>query len=73
MGQKHTYVAVSLQKANRNPRGFSGTKMRQVWSFLQKLKMALPFDPKNPKSPIWKNIHTPVLVAVLFVIAKTWK
>ena len=42
----------------------------------------LPFDPviplleiypKKPKTLIWKNTSTPMFVAVLFTIAKTWK
>ena len=46
------------------------------------LKMELSFDPaipllglypKNPKSPIQKNLCTPMFVAVLFTIAKCWK
>ena len=44
--------------------------------------MELPFDPvipllglypKNPESPIQKNLHTPMFIAVLFTIAKCWK
>ena len=44
--------------------------------------MELPFDPaipllgiypKNPQTPIQKNICTSVFTAVLFTIAKTWK
>ena len=53
-----------------------------VWIFLIKLKMELPFDPmilvlgiypKNPESPIEKNLCTPMFIAVLFTIAKCWK
>ena len=54
-----------------------------IWvSFLEKLKMELPFDPvilllamypTNPKSPIQKNLCTPVFIAVLFIIDKHWK
>ena len=49
---------------------------------LQKLKMGLPFDPaiplveiylKEPKTPIEKNLCTPMFIAVLFTIAKIWK
>ena len=29
--------------------------------------------PKNPKTPIQKNLCTPMFVAVLFTIAKCWK
>ena len=44
--------------------------------------MQLPFDPaipllrlypKNPETPIKKNIHTPMFIEALFTIAKTWK
>ena len=42
----------------------------------------MPFDPaipllglytKNPKTPIQKNLCTPMFIAVLFTIAKCWK
>ena len=29
--------------------------------------------PKNLKTPIQKNLHTPMFMAVLFTIAKIWK
>ena len=54
---------------------------KTVWNFLKKLKRELPFDPvipllglypKNPKSPIQKNLCTPVFIAGLFAIAKCW-
>ena len=50
--------------------------------FPQKLKMELPFDtvipllgldPKNPKSPIQKNLCTQVFIAAVCTIAKCWK
>ena len=53
-----------------------------VWSFLKKLKMELPLDPvipllaiypKNPQTPIQKNICSPMFIAMLFTIAKIWK
>ena len=49
---------------------------------LKKLKIELPFDPaipllgiypKNPETPIQKNLCTPMFIAVLFTIAKCWK
>ena len=52
---------------------------KTVGNFLKKLKMDLPFDPaipllgiypKNPKTPIQKNISTPVFIAAQFTIAK---
>ena len=55
---------------------------KTVWNFLRKLKMELPFDPaisllrlypKNPETPIQKNLCTPMFIAALFTIAKCWK
>ena len=49
--------------------------VENIWSFLKKLKMELPFDPaiphleiypKNHKTPIQKNLCTPMFIAVLF-------
>ena len=53
-----------------------------VWNFLRKLKMELPFDlaipllglcPKNPETPIHKNLCTPMFIAAQFTIAKCCK
>ena len=50
--------------------------------FPQKTKMELPFDPtilllglypKNPETPIQKNLCTPMFIAAQFTIAKYWK
>ena len=50
-----------------------------VWNFLKKLKMELPFNPvipllgiypKNPNTPVLKNLGTPLLTTALFTIAK---
>ena len=55
---------------------------KTVWNFLRKLKMELPFDPaipllglypKNPETPIQKNLCTPTFTAAQFTIAKCWK
>ena len=55
---------------------------RTVWNFLRKLKMELSFDPaipllelypKNPETPIQKNLCTPMFIAAQFPIAKCWK
>ena len=52
---------------------------KTVWNFLRKLKMELPFDaaitllglyPKNPETPIEKNLCTPMFIAEQFAIAK---
>ena len=53
-----------------------------IWNFHRKLKMELPFDsaipmlglyPKNPETPIQKNLCTPKFIAAQFTIAKCWK
>ena len=55
---------------------------KTVWNFLKKWKMEQPYDPvipllglypKNPETPIQKNLCTPMVIAVLFTIAKCWK
>ena len=53
---------------------------KTVWRFLRKLKTELPFDPAIPllgiyleKTMIHKDTCTPMLIAALFAIAKTWK
>ena len=55
---------------------------KEVWRYLKKLKMDLPFDPAIPllgiylkehKTIIQKNISTPMFIAALFIIAKKWK
>ena len=55
---------------------------KTVWNFLRKLKMELSFNsaislpglhPKNPETPIQKNLCTPMFIAEQFTIAKCWK
>ena len=55
---------------------------KTVWNFLRKIKMQLHFDlaipllglyPKNPETPIQKNLCTPMLIAAQFTTAKCWK
>ena len=55
---------------------------KTVWNFLKKLKMELSFDlaipllglyPKNPETPIQKNLCTPMFIAAQFTIAKCWQ
>ena len=52
---------------------------KTVWNFLKKLNMELPFDPaipllglypKNPETPIQKNLCTPMFIAAQFTITK---
>ena len=53
---------------------------RTVWRFLKKLKIELTYDPAIPhlgiypeKTIILKDTYTPIFIAALFPIAKTWK
>ena len=53
---------------------------KTVWGFLRKLKMELPFDPEIPLLSIYsektvtqKYMFSPMFIAALFSIAKTWK
>ena len=55
---------------------------KTVWNFLTKLKLELPFDPaipllglypKNPETPIQKNLCTSMFIAAQFTIAKYCK
>ena len=53
---------------------------RTVWRFLEKLKIELPYDPAIPllgiypeKTIIQKDTCTPLFIAALFTIARTWK
>ena len=53
---------------------------RTVWRFLKKLKIELPYDLAIPllgiypeKNMVRKDTCTPMFIAVLFTIAKTWK
>ena len=52
---------------------------KTVWRFLRKLKLELPYDPAIPllgiyldKIIIQKDTCTPMFIAALFTIAKTW-
>ena len=53
---------------------------KTVWRFLRKLKIELPYDPAIPllgvyldKTIVPKDTCTPIFIAALFTIAKTWK
>ena len=53
---------------------------RTVWRSLKKLKIELPYDPVIPllgiypeKTIIQKDTCTPIFIAALFPIARTWK
>ena len=60
----------------------SATIVESSMEFPQKTKMELPFDPaipllglhpKDPETPIQKNLCTPMFTAAQFTIAKCWK
>ena len=51
-----------------------------MWRFLKKLEIELPYDPAIPllgihteETRIDRDTYTPVLIAALFTIARTWK
>ena len=51
-----------------------------MWRFLEKLKTELPYDPAIPllgihteETTFERDTCTPVFIAALFVIARTWK
>ena len=53
---------------------------RTVWMLLKELKIELPYDPAIPllgiypeKAIIQKDTCTPMFIAVLFTIARSWK
>ena len=53
---------------------------RTAWSFLKKLEIELPFNPAIPLLGIHtketrteRDTCTPVFIATLFIIARTWK
>ena len=53
---------------------------KSVWRFLLKVGINLSYDPAIPQQGIYpeetiveKDTYTPVFIAALFIIAKTWK
>ena len=51
-----------------------------MWRFLKKLETELPYDPAIPllgihtkETRIERDTYTPMFIAALFTIAKTWK
>ena len=53
---------------------------RTLWRFLKKLKIELPYDPAIPLLGIYpeitiiqKDACTPMFIAALFTVARTWK
>ena len=53
--------------------------VKPLWRFLKKLNIELPYNPEIPllgmyleKAIVQKDTCTPVFIAALFTIAKTW-
>ena len=53
---------------------------RTLWRFLKKLEIELPYDPAIPllgihteETRIERDTCTPIFIAALFIIARTWK
>ena len=53
---------------------------RTVWRLLKKLEIELPYDPAIPllgihteETRIERDTCTPIFIAALFIIARTWK
>ena len=49
---------------------------RTVWWFLKILRIELPYDlaiPLLDKTVVQKDTCTPMFIAVLFTVARTWK
>ena len=51
-----------------------------MWRFFKKLEIELPYDPEIPvlgihteETRIERDTCTPVFIAALFIIARTWK
>jgi len=58
----------------------STATMRTVWRFLKKPEIELPYDPAIPLLGIHteetrreRDTCTPMFIAALFIIARTWK
>jgi len=45
---------------------------RTIWRLLKKLKMELSYGLAIPLLGIWLDTFTPMIIAALFTIAKTW-
>ena len=71
-------MAVLVCVPTNSVRGFPF--LRTVWGFLKKLELELPYDPATPLLGIHteetrreRDTCTPMFIAALFIIARTWK
>ena len=58
----------------------TSTLWKTVWRFLKKLEIELPYNPAIPprgihtkETRIERDTCTPMFIAALFIIARTWK
>ena len=77
-GLKQSFILVETVHFGGNVNWYS--HYGKQWRFLKKLNIELPWDPAIPllgiypeKTIIRKDISTPVFIAALLTIAKTWK
>ena len=77
------FCGIFLEERNTKCSNSSALKLKAgttVWRFLKKLKIELPYDPAIPilgiypeKTIIQRDTCTPMFIAELFTIARTWK
>ena len=74
------FCCCSNLKGHRIKRGITQPLWRTAWRFLTKLETDLPYDPEIPllgihteETRIERDTGTPVFIAALFIIARTWK
>ena len=74
------FCCCSNLKGHHIKRGITQPLWGTVWRFLKKLEIELPYDPAIPLLGIHteetrteRNTCTPMFIAALFIIARTWK
>ena len=82
-GAKSTSLAGTVRKVSDSANWSLGSEalpLRTVWRFLKKLETELPYDPAIPLLGIHteetrteRDTCTPMFIAALFIIARTWK
>ena len=74
------FCCCSNLKGHHIKRGITQPLWGTVWRFLKKLEMKLPYDPAislmgihTKETRTERDTCTPVFIAALFTIARTWK
>ena len=77
---KDTNNQAYFLKVKRKHHRYSKFKIKTVWRFLKKLEIELPYEPAIPLLGIHseetrseRDTYTPMFIAALFTIARTWK